>query len=130
MRSVAFVLVTPLLACSAPAQPVEPLQPDGQTASDGGMPPPANGFQWMSPPIDVNPGPDGEVTYCYYFQTSNTTEQEIQRWASHMTPGVHDMILYLTQTNQQPPDTMSRTDCGFVQHAGGPVWTYAAQTLD
>jgi hypothetical protein len=128
MRSLAFVLLTPLLACSASAQHVDQLAPDGQTSSDGGMPPPTRGFQLVSPSVDINAGV--EITYCYYFQTPNTTELAIQRWASHMTPGVHDMILYLTPNNQQPPDTMSSADCGIAKRAGAPVWTYAAQTAD
>ena len=129
MRSVAFVLLTPLLACTATAQPVDQLPPDGQT-TDGGsnMPPPAHGFQLTSPAIDVNPGVD--ITYCYYFHTSNTGELTIQRWASHMTSGVHDMILYLTTNDQQTPGTMTPADCGIAAHAGGPIWSYAAQATD
>jgi len=134
MRSLAFVLLplTLLLACSAAVQPSSQLTPDGQTADDGGgmeqQPPPPRGFQLMSPTVDINPG--AEITYCYYFQTSNTGELAIQRWASHMTPGVHDMIVYLTTNDQQIPGTMSPTDCGIAARAGGPVWTYAAQTPD
>jgi hypothetical protein len=130
MRSVAFVLLTPLLACSATAQHVDQLKPDGQTTDDGGglTPPTTNGFQLTSPPVDINPGSD--ITYCYYFQAPNTGELTIQRWASHMTPGVHDMILYLTTNDQQTPGTMSPTDCGIAARAGGPIWSYAAQTAD
>ena len=130
MRSVAFVLLTPLLACSATAERVDQLKPDAQTTGDGGnqMPPPMHGFQLTSPPIDINPGSD--ITYCYYFQASNTDELTIKSWASHMTPGVHDMILYLTTNDQQMPGTMSPTDCGIVARAGGPIWSYAAQTAD
>jgi hypothetical protein len=126
MRSVAFVLLTPLLACSAAVQSSSQVTPDGQTADDGGMPPPpARGFQLTSPTIAINPG--AEVTYCYYFQTPNTGELEIQRWASRMTPGVHDMIVYLTQNDLQMP-TMSPASCGIVSNVSGLVWTYAAQT--
>src|ERR1044071_1120866 len=128
MRSLASVLLTPLLACSAAAPPGDPLVPDGPTTNDGGSPPPTRGFQLTSPTVDINPG--AEVTYCYYFKTPNTSELEIQRWASHMTPGVHDMILYLTPNDQQPPGTMSPADCGIVKRAGGPIWTYAAHSAD
>lgn len=129
MRSVAFVLLTPLLACSATAMPVGQLTPDGQTTGDGGdQMPPAYGFQLTSPTVDINPGVD--ITYCYYFQTSNTGELAVQRWASHMTAGVHDMIVYLTTNDQQSPGTMSPADCGIAAHAGGPIWSYAAQTAD
>lgn len=129
MRSLAFVLWTPLLACSAIAQPADQPIPDGQTAGDSGMPPPESpSLQLTSPPVDINPGVD--VTYCYYFQTPNAGQLAIRRWASHMTPGVHDMIVYLTPNDQQPPGTMSPTDCGIVKRAGGPVWTYAAQAAE
>jgi hypothetical protein len=130
MRSLASVLLTPLLACSATVPNVDPLAPDGPTADDAGttMPPPPYGFQLTSPTVDINPG--GEITYCYYFKTPNTTELAIQRWASHMTLGVHDMILYLTPNDQQPAGTMSPADCGIVKRAGGPIWTYAAQSAD
>jgi hypothetical protein len=131
MRSVAFVLLTPLLACSATAQHVDQLTPDGPTTTDGGgvMPPPAHGFQLTIPsvekPVDINPGAD--VTYCFSVQTPNTGEMAIQRWASHMPMGAHDMIVYLTQTD---PGTTSLTDCGIVARASSLFWTYAAQTAD
>jgi hypothetical protein len=125
MRSVAFVLVTPLLACSAAVQPVGQLTPDGQTTADGGMPPPAHGFRLTSPDVAVNPGAD--ITYCYSVQTT-TGEMAIQRWASHMPPGAHDMIVYLTQTD--PGASSPTTDCGIVPRASSLFWTYAAQTAD
>lgn len=128
MRSVAFVLLTPLLACSATAQPVGQLTPDGQTTGDGGdQMSPAPFHLDKIPSVDVNPGDD--ITYCYYFQNDNAGELTIQRWASHMTPGVHDMILYLT-TNAQQAAGMSQTVCDYVAQAGGPAWAYAAQTSD
>jgi hypothetical protein len=127
MRSVAFVLLTLLLACSATAQPVGQLMPDGQTTSDGGGgTPPA--FHVTSSNVDVNPGDD--FAYCYYFQTDNPGELTVQHWASRMTPGVQDMIVYLTTNAQQKDGTMSPAGCGYVAQAGGPVWAYAAQTSD
>ena len=128
MRSVAFVLLTLLLACSATAQHVDQLTVDGSTAGDSGMLMAPPSVQLTSPPVDINPGID--TTYCYYFQTDNPGELTIQRWASHMTPGVHDMILYLTTNSQQTAGTMSPSGCGYVAQAGGPVWAYAAQTLE
>jgi hypothetical protein len=129
MRSVAFVLLTPLLACAASAQPVDPLPPDGQTADDGGMSmmPPARGFQLMSSTIDIAPGDD--KTYCFYFRTANTDELAIQRWASHMGAGIHDVVLYLTTTPYQPAGMMP-TDCAIATNGSGAAWSYAAQTAD
>src|SRR5262249_37632790 len=129
MRSVAFVLLTPLLACRA-TTPVDQIAPDGATGDDAGMQqqPPARGFQLISPTVVINPG--AEISYCYYFQTSNTSELAIRRWTTRTTPGVHDTILWLTPNDQQPPGTMSTTDCGIIKQAAGPVWTYAAGSAD
>lgn len=130
MRSVAFVLLTPLLACSASVPEVGQLPPDGQTADDGGasmMMPPPRGFQVTSLPIDIAPGDDR--TYCFYFRSSNTDELAIQRWASHLDPGIHDVVLYLTPTPYQPAGMMP-TDCAIATNGSGAAWSYAAQTAD
>src|ERR1044071_8181393 len=122
MRGFAVVLVVPLIACAAsPGTTAD--QPD---AGIDGMPPPTRGFQLVSPTIDIDPGK--EVTYCWYFHTPNTVDMSIKQWSSHMTPGSHHMILYLTPTDQQPVDTLSTTQCGISSGSTGPVWTYSAQT--
>ncbi|HEX8115275.1 MAG TPA: hypothetical protein VF516_46430 [Kofleriaceae bacterium] len=131
MRSVAFVLMTPLLACTGYVQGGDSPLPDGATAPDAGgpLPPPAHGFHVTSkPPPDIAPGE--ESTYCYYFRTSNTDELSVQRWVSRMDPGVHEMILYLTPTDRQTPETISSTNCGIASSNGSPLWTYSAQTPD
>jgi hypothetical protein len=125
MRRFAVVLVVPFLACGAPGQSAD--QPDAQV-SDGGLPPPTRGFQIKSPTIDIDPGK--EVTYCYYFHTPNTVDMSIKQWVSHMTPGSHHMILYLTPTDQQTPGTLSTSQCGITNASTGPLWTYSAQTAD
>src|SRR5215510_13691215 len=118
MRSLAFVLVTSVIACS-PA--VKPADVDAG-ATDG---PPA--FQIVSPSVDIPPGAD--LTYCYYFRTPNTTDLSIQRWVSHMTAGGQFMIVYLTPTDMQTPGSLSTTNCGMATIVG-PVWTYAATSAD
>lgn len=122
--SLAFVLVTTFVGCSG--SDANPGGPDAQPQE--GLPPPARGFQIVSPTVDINPGV--EVTYCYYFRTPNTTDLQIKRWASHMTDGSHHMILYLTSTDQQTPGTLSTSQCGLGSGGVGPVWTYSAQTAD
>src|SRR5690349_14275014 len=64
----------------------------GQDPGGGGgtmLPPPARGFQVVSPAIAIPAGK--EITYCYYFKTSNTTALPIQSWKSHMSTGSHHM---------------------------------------
>src|SRR5438105_8932587 len=109
------VLVIPLIACGAPGQSSD--KPDaGPVEIDGGVPPPpARGFQLTSPNVDIDPGMD--VTYCWYFHTSNAVDMAIKRWSSHMTPGSHDLILYLTASDQQPPNTLSTTGCAIASGA-------------
>ncbi|HZJ66510.1 MAG TPA: hypothetical protein VFD36_23545 [Kofleriaceae bacterium] len=139
MRSSAVVLATTFAACSSPPGPgIDPpsMQPDGGTiVVDGATttdaapmepPPPTRGFRIASPDVPIYPG--DEVTFCYYFQTPNTTELAVKKWASHMTPGSHHLIVFFTPTMLQRPGTMTATNCGF--GSGGPVWTYSAQTAD
>jgi len=123
--SLAFVLVTTLAGCSS-SQGMVNEQPDAPSGGDAGSPGP--GFQIVSPTVDVNPGAD--TTYCYYFHTPNTSDLNIKKWASHMTDGSHDLIVYLTPTDLQPPPTLSATMCGLAGDGPGPVWTYSAQSPD
>lgn len=122
MRSLAFVLVTPLLACSANVSSNDPLTPDGPPASDDGgtvMPPPPPTFQ-KTTMIDIAPGEDS--THCFSFLMPNTDQLTIRRWASHMGEGVHDIVLYVTPTPQP--------NCIVAKSTGGIAWSYAAQTTD
>jgi hypothetical protein len=133
----AFVLVTTLVGCSAgtvvpsyeqaeppDAQVVEPPAPDATVT-----PPPAvPSFQIVAPTVDVAPAQ--EITYCYYFHTPNTSDLSIKKWASHMTPGAHDMIVYLTQSDLQTAGSLSTERCGFIANGIGPVWAYSAQSAD
>jgi hypothetical protein len=107
--------------------------PGGGSQDPGGggtmLPPPARGFQVVSPPVMIAAGQ--EITYCYYFKTSNAVALPIQSWKSHMSTGSHHMILYLTKTEEQPAGTVTATNCG--GGGGGlnaPVWTYSSQTED
>jgi Copper type II ascorbate-dependent monooxygenase, C-terminal domain len=101
---------------------------DDTQEPDGGITPPARGFQIVSPDILIKAGE--EVTYCYYFRTSNTEPMAINKWESAMTPGSHHLIMFTTgQTDKKPVGTIDREGCGF----GGtgtnvPSWTYSAQT--
>lgn len=101
---------------------------DAAPAADASprSPPDLRGFQIVSPQVEIDPGV--EVTYCYYFRTPNTSDLSIKRWTSRMTAGGHDMILYLTAMDKQPPGTQSVVDCGILSGSVNSAWTYAAQT--
>jgi hypothetical protein len=125
MRSLALVLVTTFAGCSSPSSG----GPDGSTNGDGPPPPPPHGFQIISPTVAI--APRAEITYCYYFSTPNTSDLTIKKWASHMTPGSHHMIVYLTTGKLRDPGTLETQNCGLASNGVfGTVWTYAAQTPD
>lgn len=92
----------------------------GETPGDP-LPPPAEGFQVVTPIIELQPG--AEVTYCYYTRMPNAEMVGVKKWESQMTPGSHHMILYFTQTELKPQGTLTQDGCG----AGLGVWTYSAQ---
>jgi hypothetical protein len=133
--SLAFLFLIPLAACGNVAGDRIGDRPDAAAGTDGAappddasLPPPTRGFQITSPPVDIKPGV--EITFCYYFRTPNTTELSIKKWASHMTPGSHHMIVFFTPTKQKEPGTLSTDQCGFSTGGNGPVWTYSAQMAD
>jgi hypothetical protein len=130
MRCLALATIGFGALCGAACGVDKPVDraPDAPAGGDGTLPPPARGFQIVSPTVDINPGV--EVTYCYYFHTPNKAELSIQKWASHMTQGSHHMILFLTPTDQQPPGTLLTSQCGFGSGVIGSAWTYSAQTPD
>lgn len=99
---------------------------DAPGPTDGGIDPPARGFQVVSPDVTIMPGQ--EITYCYYFRTPNTEEMAIKKWVSVMTPGSHHMIMYTTQSDTMPPGTVSTQSCGNFSVGNVPSWTYSAQT--
>jgi len=97
---------------------------DDGVGSDGGPTADPPDLMLVSPDINIDPGQ--EVTYCWYFRTSNTKPLAIKQWQSTMTPGSHHLILYTTTTDVLPVNTVS-TNCDSVALGGG-TWTYAAQT--
>jgi hypothetical protein len=102
-------------------------RPDaGASAPDGGIAPPARGFQVVSPEVEILPGQ--EITYCYYFRTPNTEPMAVNRWGSQMTPGSHHMILFLTAQERMSPGTISASNCSIVDGSNIAEWIYSAQT--
>src|SRR3954470_3882785 len=66
----------------------------GSAATDAGMLAERLGFEIVTPTVPVQP--NSEITYCYYFQTSNTAEVAVRRWTSQMSESGQQMILFLT----------------------------------
>lgn len=125
--SVALVLACLTLgAAGCTGSDDDPGDGSGSGSGSGMMPgaplePPAQGFQVVTPIIELQPG--AEVTYCYYTRMPNAELAGVKRWESKMTPGSHHMILYFTQTELKPQGTLTQDGCG----AGLGVWTYSAQ---
>jgi hypothetical protein len=82
-----------------------------------------------SPEIEILPGQ--EITYCWYFRTTNAKPLAIKRWESTMTSGSHHLIMFTTMSDVQPPGKVSASNCGAgTSLASYPIWTYASQTTD
>jgi hypothetical protein len=123
MRAVSFACV--LLAVAACGK-----KSTGGDDDQGGADAPGVMPDWTVQSTDLVVPAGGEITKCYYFHTPNTTAMPITRWASHMTPGSHHMIMFWGSSTQ-PADGTINDDCGL---GGGitnvPIWVYAAQTPD
>jgi hypothetical protein len=105
--------------CAADSGP--PPDDGGGNGSADDLPAPAQGFQVITPTIELMPG--AEVTYCYYTRLPTTGMVGVKQWESKMTPGSHHMILYFTSTELKPAGTLTTDGCG----GGLGVWTYSAQ---
>jgi hypothetical protein len=138
MRSAAFVLVTTLVIGIGGAGGVgcgtglivdaSHEKPDAQAAPPADAAGAVATFQIVGPTLDINPSDD--ITYCYYFHTPNTSDLAIKKWASHLTAGVHDMVVYLTPGDLQAAGTVTTDRCGFSANSVNPVWTYSAVNPD
>ena len=86
-------------------------------ATRGTLPPPAEGFQIKTPPIELQPYQ--QLTYCYYFRTPNSVTVPVKRWVSELAPGTQSIAVFTTTTPQggvadkQPPGTLTNVDCDF-----------------
>ncbi|MDB4956076.1 MAG: hypothetical protein JWO36_3645 [Myxococcales bacterium] len=99
---------------------------DASTTSDGSGGGGTPAFEIVSKDVTLMPGE--QVTYCYYFHTSNTTDVLINKWVSDMSTGSHHAILYMTPGATQPADGTIDTSCGGLNGGRAPIWTYATQT--
>lgn len=128
MQRFASVLVV-LAACASPSPQMladddEP--PVDAAPVDTGLQPPEHGFQIKTPTVDLAPGAD--VTYCYYFHTSNDAYVAIQKWQSRMPAAGVRLTLYFSTNDMMPPETMTTDLCGPL--GGKARWSYAAEAAD
>lgn len=79
-------------------------------------------FQIQSTDLTIQPGE--EVTKCFYFHTPNTTQVNVNKWVSDMTPGSHHMIWFTNFGTQ--PDDGTIDDCSFDN--AFPIPTFVTQT--
>jgi hypothetical protein len=97
-------------------------------ATGGTLPPPAQGFQVTSPPIEISPGQD--VTYCYYFRTPNLATLAVKRWASALGPAGRGLVFFTTTqgdlaAERRPAGELSVVDCELFASTPRPNWRYA-----
>ena len=84
-------------------------------------------FTIQTPSFTLQPGE--EKFYCFYTTLPTTEVRGIHAMASHMTPGSHHMIVFKTETQQQPDGTF--VECqNFGMGNDLPVWLYASQDPD
>lgn len=126
--AVAGSLVGGLAGCGGsamkdPGGPGDGGTADGPPTGDGGLVPPKNGFQIQSPVIELAAGAD--LTYCYYFHTSNTTDLSIQKWESQMTSAGRYAVVFFTTNDLQTPGTLTTQSCDYYAYNANPVWTYS-----
>ena len=117
--SIALVLCAALAACGSSSGPSNP-GPDGSMMGSGSA-----AIDQTSSDITLMPGQ--EVTYCWYFHTTNTSPVVINKWVSDMTPGSHHLILFTGGPAHADGLDMTNS-CGLGTSATNPaVWVYASQ---
>jgi len=125
--SFAFALVMMAAACGKDSGSGGGGGGGGGGGADANLGTPA--FSTQSSDITLQPGQ--ELTYCWWFHTSNTTDVVVNKWVSHMTNG-HHLILFLG--GNEHADGLDMTNsCGLGTSgvsANQPIWEYASQVLD
>jgi hypothetical protein len=100
--------------------PVPTVPPPAYDANGILLPPdPSLGIQIATPTFTLQPG--SEQFKCYHTSILSSTETDVHRWVSQMTPGSHHFILYAGGT--APDGQMDNNGC-----AGGlsNQWVYAS----
>lgn len=124
MRSLfALVLTSSLAACGGGTSPDHGVDAPAATVDAPGA---TNGFSIVTPDITIAAGQ--EITYCYYFHTSNTSPVIVKDWKSTLAPGSHHLIMYFQASNSEPDGYLDPTgDCGAtISGNSAPIWTYAS----
>lgn len=103
----------------APANPPPAYDPSGKL-----LPPDVNlGMQISTPQFSLPPG--SEQFKCYTTTIPSSSETDVHRWVSQMTPGSHHFILY---AGGSAADGM--VDRGCAGGVGGGQWVYASSQPD
>jgi hypothetical protein len=101
--------------------------PDGTSATWTAPTPagPVRSFEIESPEVLIQPGQ--EIVYCFYFHTPNTEPVAIRRWSSDLSGPSHDVVVYTTETDLQPPGTFSAPNCPPASPSSRPHLLYTAR---
>jgi hypothetical protein len=124
-----FVLALLTTAAAACGKDVNPGGHGSGSPDAPGMAGSNLAFEVTSGDITLSPGQ--EVTYCWYFHTSNTTTSLVNKWVSNMLPGSHHLILFLGgPAHADGLDTTNSCGLGGASSASNPpIWVYASQQL-
>ena len=94
-------------------------------AACSGADPADETFTIQTPSFTLQPGE--EKFFCFYTTLPTTEVRGIHAMASHMTPGSHHMIVFKTETQQQPDGTFVECQNFGMRGQDLPVWLYASQ---
>ena len=90
-------------------------------------PPDTPVFGISSPVFHVEAGQ--EVTWCYYFRTTNTATFAVKEWSSSTTVGVTSLAVVFTDTDLGTPGTMTTSGCSLAPTGSfAPIPVYLART--
>ena len=79
-----------------------------------------------TPDVEIDPGQ--EISYCYFFRTSNLQTVAVKKWKSSMASVIHDATVYTTFSDLQFPGSLT-VGCTGLQNSSVqnvPHWLYAA----
>jgi hypothetical protein len=95
--------------------------------SSSSNPPDTPVFTITSPQFEVEAGQ--EITFCYYFRSTNTATFSVKEWSSTMPTGATSLAVVLTDTDLGTPGTLTTSGCGLAPFDDiAPVPVYLARS--